>query len=75
MFFFYPNFQMSIEFPTNENLWGNDTSEESTTEKFNNVTAGNSGGFMIERCGNMDESYLSVWQGFQWWCEGVLFTG
>ena len=27
------------------------------------------------RCGLMDEHYLRVWQTFQWWCEGVLFTG
>ena len=27
------------------------------------------------RCGLMDETYVHVWQTFQWWCEGVLFTG
>ena len=27
------------------------------------------------RCGLMDENYILVWQTFQWWCEGVLFTG
>ena len=27
------------------------------------------------RCGLMDENYIQVWQTFQWWCEGVLFSG
>ena len=39
---------------------------------FPNISlSGNSSG----RCGNMDEHYIRVWQTFQWWCEGVLFTG
>ncbi len=27
------------------------------------------------RCGLMDQYYMAVWFTFQWWCEGVLFTG
>ena len=27
------------------------------------------------RCGLMDDNYIQVWQTFQWWCEGVLFSG
>jgi hypothetical protein len=27
------------------------------------------------RCGLMDDEYMRVWYNFQWWCEGVLFTG
>ena len=26
-------------------------------------------------CGVLDEEYIRVWTGFQWWLEGVLFTG
>ena len=66
----------SIEFPTDENLWGNDTVEEFTIKNFENVTDSSRGFHIdIERCGDMSDSYLKVWQSFQWWCEGVLFTG
>ena len=27
------------------------------------------------RCGNLDEDYMIVWNAFQWWCEGIFFTG
>lgn len=27
------------------------------------------------RCGNLDENYMIVWNAFQWWCEGIFFTG
>lgn len=37
-----------------------------SNETFANLTA---------ICGNMDEHYIHVWQTFQWWCEGILFTG
>ena len=26
-------------------------------------------------CGVLDEDYIRVWTGFQWWLEGILFTG
>lgn len=42
--------------------------ENATTESSLSVEIG-------ERCGNMDSEYIRIWQNFQWWCEGVLFTG
>ena len=74
---------MSIEiFPNEEELlWINDSASIIETEKTRilhhhpeseyNVTFNEN----IHRCGNMTDSYLNVWQTFQWWCEGVLFTG
>ena len=68
---------MSIEFPTDDNLWGNETIENEdftdSSQNFTNSSFTNSE--LIERCGSMTDAYINTWQNFQWWCEGTLFTG
>ena len=27
------------------------------------------------RCGVLDDAYMNVWNRYQWWCEGIFFTG
>ena len=27
------------------------------------------------RCGVLDDNYMRVWSSYQWWCEGIFFTG
>ena len=69
---------MSIEFPTDDNLWGNETIEnEDFTDSSQNFTNNSSftNSELIERCGSMTDDYIYTWQNFQWWCEGTLFTG
>ena len=66
---------MSIEFPTDDNLWGNETIEnEDFTDSSHNFT-NSTNPELIERCGSMTHDYINTWQNFQWWCEGTLFTG
>ena len=49
--------------------------ENNATDFFNETTASNNLNETERNCGLLDENYVKIWHLFQWWCEGVLFTG
>ena len=44
-------------------------SSENTTSDFGNSTK------VPSACGKLDEDYMRIWGQFQWWLEGIGFTG